>query len=177
MDFLEKSDQLKTEGIFRKTGSIARQREISRQILTTTDLVFPIVPPKTPGPIAQGRETFNVHDYASTLKNFLTVMEEPLLTEKLLPVFVSVAELTMGNVDKNGKRRPLQPMDLRIAKAKQLQALRLLRLLLPNQNQTFLKRFLDLLSKTLENRNFNRMDANNLGTIIGPVLFTPADVS
>lgn len=192
VDFLARGDHMKAEGVFRKVGNVVRQREIARRILTCNTLVFPLVPvPNSRAALGEASllhvvddntsvpscSDFSVHDYASSLKKILTAIQEPLLTLRLLPIFISVAELTKGNTDRNGERTPLQPMDLRIAKAKQLKAVRLLALLLPDRNQCLLKRLLDLLSKTLECTEFNRMTVDSLGTIFGPVLFAPANVS
>uniref|UniRef100_A0A0X3NXU7 Rho GTPase-activating protein 19 n=1 Tax=Schistocephalus solidus TaxID=70667 RepID=A0A0X3NXU7_SCHSO len=81
--------------------------------------------------------------------------------------------LTMGNLDGNGNRVPLSPLDYKVAIAKQLKALRILRLLLPEKNQQLLRRFLDLLRRTVQLSHLNKMSAENLGTVFGPPLLAP----
>ncbi|BHF72873.1 Rho GTPase-activating protein 19 [Sparganum proliferum] len=201
MDLLLQDDYLKTEGIFRKTGNVVRQRELRRHILSDTEVELPLT--ATTGSVRRHRknryatttvnfsngpsnkvrpragesepngDVFNAHDYAATLKNVLHDMPEPILTRELLPVFSAVSSLTIGNLDDSGNRVPLSPLDYKVAVAKQLKALRILRLLLPEKNQQLLRQFLDLLSRTLQLSHLNKMSADNLGTVFGPPLLAP----
>ncbi len=88
---------------------------------------------------------YTIHDYTTALKSALREMPQPLLTNELLAVLNSVADLTNGNLNKDGERTLLSPEDLLIAQAKQLRAIRLLRLLLPERNQSLLRRLLETL--------------------------------
>ncbi len=110
---------------------------------------------------------FGVHDYASVLKSVLSDMQKPLLTSQLMPIFTSLTNITEGT----------SPTDLLVARAKQLAAVRLLCFILPNRNQRLLHRLLDLLTRTLQHSNTNRMTSESLGTLFGPILFTTPDVS
>ncbi len=188
---------LQTEGVFRKNGSMLRQREISQRLLTSENVEFPLqtVPMATSSQtslgvkrprICKGRtddnlvlETrdFIVHDYTSALKRVIADISEPILTHDLLPVFAAVAELTEGNVNEKGERTPLESSDLQFAQAKQLNAIRTLRFLLPRKNQTLLRRILDLLTETLKYTETNLMSVSSLGTLFGPILLAKPDVS
>ncbi len=120
---------------------------------------------------------YTIHDYTTALKSALREMPQPLLTNELLAVFNSVADLTNGNLNKDGERKLLSPEDLLVARAKQLKAIRLLRLLLSKRNQTLLRRLLDRLTETLKHSEDNRMTSSSLGTLFGPLILAPADVS
>ncbi|KAL5109335.1 Rho GTPase-activating protein 19 [Taenia crassiceps] len=113
------------------------------------------------------------HDYANTLKNVLREMRDPILTQELLPIFISISRITLGNVNDEGVQVTLSPADFQVAQAKQLMAVRILRFLLPERNQQLLRRLLDLLTETLSYAQFNGMSAESLGTIFGPLLLAP----
>ncbi len=196
------TDFLKSEGIFRKNGNVARQRELRRRVLTCDSLKFPLElnqpaiqaapssSAKKPrvgtrrtratavedGPLFEA-SAYNVHDYAATLKSVLHEMPVPILTRELLPIFDLVAELTSDHENEEGERTPLSPEELHVAQAKQLKAIRLLRFLLPKKNQSLLRSFLDLLTETLKYSEENRMTASSLGTLFGPLILATSEVS
>ncbi len=179
----EQEDLLKTEGIFRKSGNIARQRDLRNRIFTCRHLEFPLKEPvattataeasskKKRSSTAEGPQfdasAFGVHDYASVLKSVLSDMQKPLLTSQLMPIFITLASLTTGSSSK----------DLSVGQAKQLTALRFLCLILPYRNQRLLHRLLEVLTRTLQHSDTNRMTSESLGTLFGPILFTTPDVS
>lgn len=66
---LYKLSDIRTEGLFRKTGNFARQRLLKEWLISGTDLGL-------------DHGTFSPHDCATVLKNFLGELPEPLLTEK-----------------------------------------------------------------------------------------------
>ncbi len=173
-----------------KHGNIARQRDIQNRILTSHHLEFPLgaedlgaIAPKRkrvdapPTTVLQQQQQndpqddphFKVHDYTAALKSVLRDMQEPLLTTQLLPLFTSIATLTEGNSSESRQTHA-------VGQAKQLAAIRLLRHLLPKNNQLLLRRLLDLLTATLEYSETNRMTSESLGTLFGPILLAPADV-
>ncbi|VDO00305.1 unnamed protein product [Rodentolepis nana] len=119
-------------------------------------------------------EELTAHDCANALKTVLREMADPILTQDLLPVYISVSKLTSGNYNDSGFRVPLSPNSSRLARAKQMLALRILRFLLPARNQFLLRRLLDLLTETLSYSHANGMSAESLGTIFGPLLFAPS---
>ncbi|KAA3682268.1 Rho GTPase-activating protein 19 [Paragonimus westermani] len=200
MDALDTKARLSTEGIFRKTGNVVRQRTVRQRILSEKTLNVDALlefheprPWKPPGgsyvtghsrkwiqsqlsPRRPLSPQINVHDLASGLKGVLYDLPEPLLTHRLLPLFVQVAGLTNGRIDDRGNRTYLRPMEEKIASAKQLKALRLLCLLLPQSHSVLLKRLLILLTHTLEHSAVNRMTTESLGTLFGPLLLSPSKV-
>ncbi|KAF7261026.1 hypothetical protein EG68_01569 [Paragonimus skrjabini miyazakii] len=200
MDALDTKARLSTEGIFRKTGNVIRQRTVRQRILSEKSLNVDALleyheprPWKPPGrayvtghsrkciqsqlsPQRPLSPQINVHDLASGLKGVLYDLPEPLLTHRLLPLFVQVAGLTNGRIDDRGNRTYLRPIEEKIAAAKQLKALRLLCLLLPQSHSVLLKRLLVLLTHTLEHSAVNRMTADSLGTLFVPLLLSPSKV-
>lgn len=60
---------LRTEGLFRKTGNVTRQRLLKEWIQQGSDLKL-------------NDSTFSPHDVATVLKQLLSDLPEPLLTQK-----------------------------------------------------------------------------------------------
>ena len=60
---------LKTEGLFRKTGNVTRQRLLKEWIYQGAELTL-------------NDGTFSPHDVATVLKQLLAELPEPLLTQK-----------------------------------------------------------------------------------------------
>ncbi|TPP64385.1 Rho GTPase-activating protein 19, partial [Fasciola gigantica] len=202
MDALDTPEHLSIEGIFRKTGNVVRQRLLRQRIasdkFSNVDSLLNYTEPKPWRPA--GRNTIsknfgtrrgrnitrndsnasasqvNVHDLASGLKGVLYELPEPILSSRLLPLFAQVAALTAGRIDDRGNRVQLRPVEERIAGAKQLKALRLLCLLLPDTHCRLFQRLLRLLERTLDYSGSNRMTAESLGTLFGPLLLSPGKV-
>jgi hypothetical protein len=78
MDFLGKSNNITSEGLFRKIGSICRQKTMRKQLLDNSTIDF---------------ENVSSHDGANVLKNFLRDLPEPLLTHQ----FRNVQSITCTN--------------------------------------------------------------------------------
>ncbi|KAL3319077.1 hypothetical protein Ciccas_002250 [Cichlidogyrus casuarinus] len=178
MEFLSTKDNLMQEGLFRKTGSIVRQKEIKKTIMDQIQQGGSVDIEKLQIPTRKTRTNvkpapINVHDIASVLKLILSELPIPLLTDELLPVYNQVAELTSGNLNDKGERVPLTPTQMILAQAKQLKSLRILNQYLPGDNAMLLRRLLDLLTDTLENSTSNLMTAEALGTLFGLLLFAP----
>ncbi len=83
-------------------------------------------------------------------------MQKLLLTSQLMPIFITLASLNNGSSSK----------DLSVGKAKQLTALRFLCLILPYRNQRLLHRLLEVLTRTLQHSDTNRMTSESLGTLL-----------
>lgn len=66
------------EGIFRRSGKMTRQQEL--RVLLTSGC-----------PLNLDDGQFSVHDCASVLKNFLSQLPEPLLTEAYYPAHCQIA--------------------------------------------------------------------------------------
>uniref|UniRef100_A0A1I8GQ80 Rho-GAP domain-containing protein n=1 Tax=Macrostomum lignano TaxID=282301 RepID=A0A1I8GQ80_9PLAT len=132
------------EGLFRKAGSLLRQRQIrdclrEGRLLDSADL--------------------SCHDTAGALKNCLADLPEPLLTSRLLPYFQRLAA-------------PPPLLDQPLAAARQLRGLRLLMQLLPARRRCLLARLLCLLH-SLSADPESRMCPESLGTVLGPALLYP----
>lgn len=69
---------IKSEGIFRRTGSIERQQELKYLLNQGSFLDL-------------GSGTYSVHDCASVLKGFFQDLPDPLLTEVHFPVYCQIA--------------------------------------------------------------------------------------
>jgi hypothetical protein len=151
IEFLRKEQNIKIEGVFRRTGSLARQQELRNLLSTgiTLDL--------DGGP-------YSIHDCASVLKGFLAELPDPLLTEAHYPAYCQIAELC--SVKNNFMHDD-----------KLLTALQLLLLLLPSENKVLLKDILDLLHLTASYETFNRMSADNLAKLFTPHLLCPRKLS
>lgn len=151
IEFLKKDQNLKIEGIFRRTGSLNRQNELKS--LLNQGVIIDIE-----------KGNFSVHDCASVLKVFLSELPEPLLTECYFPAYCQIAELC-GIIEK-----PTQEEKL-------LEALQLILLLLPAENRVLLKDILNLLHLTASYEYSNKMSPDNLATLFTPHLLCPKKLS
>ncbi|CAH1119292.1 unnamed protein product [Phaedon cochleariae] len=151
IEFLKKEDNMKSEGIFRRTGSIERQQDLRNFLNQGVTLQLE-------------ESTYSVHDCASVLKGFLAELPDPLLTEAHFPVYCQIAE-SCGIAQK-----PTQEIKL-------LEAIQLLLLLLPTDNKVLLKDILELLHLTASFESFNRMSADNLAKLFTPHLLCPRKLS
>lgn len=151
VEYLKKEENLKIEGIFRRTGSLNRQNELKSLLNQglTIDLES---------------GNFSVHDCASVLKVFLSELPEPLLTECHFPAYCQIADLC-GIIEK-----PTQEEKL-------LEALQLILLLLPSENRSLLKDILELLHLTASYEYVNKMSPDNLATLFTPHLLCPRKLS
>lgn len=118
MDFLGKSSNITSEGLFRKIGSICRQKTMRKQLLGNSAIDF---------------ENVSSHDGANVLKNFLRDLQEPLLTHQFRNVYHYLAS-SLTTSDKS--------------KATTLKTLQLLMLLLPGDNYCLLRPLMALLHRT-----------------------------
>ncbi|XP_044263138.1 rho GTPase-activating protein 19 isoform X2 [Tribolium madens] len=151
IEFLKKEQNIKVEGVFRRTGSLTRQQELRNLLSRGVTLEL------------EGG-TYSIHDCASVLKGFLAELPDPLLTEAHYPAYCQIAELCVN------KENTVQEEKL-------LAALQLLLLLLPTENKVLLKDILDLLNFTASFESFNRMSADNLAKLFTPHLLCPRKLS
>ncbi|XP_057658455.1 rho GTPase-activating protein 19-like [Diorhabda carinulata] len=152
IEFLKNEDSIKSEGIFRRTGSLERQQDL-KSFLNQGSTI---------DTICSGN--YSVHDCASVLKGFLQELPEPLLTEGHFPVYCQLADLYCVN------NEILQEQKL-------LEALQLLILLLPTENKHLLKDILELLHLTSSHEKYNRMSPDNLAKLFTPHLLCPRSLS
>uniref|UniRef100_A0A182MH34 Rho-GAP domain-containing protein n=1 Tax=Anopheles culicifacies TaxID=139723 RepID=A0A182MH34_9DIPT len=148
--FLEQEENISQEGIFRKTGSLTRQNELKNLLLQGNMLPL----------YGTG---YTAHDCASVLKSFLADLPEPLLTELYYPAYCQVADLFHSKESAQPTRS-----DDRL-----LNALQLLLLLLPEENNILLRHIMELLHLTIQHEATNKMSAENLATLFTPHLICP----
>ncbi|CAG9835728.1 unnamed protein product [Diabrotica balteata] len=151
IEYLKLEENIKSEGIFRKTGSIERQHELKCLLNHGSTLDV-------------GCGSYSVHDCASVLKGFLQELPEPLLTELHFPVYCQLAELYYINNE--------IPQEQKL-----LEALQLLLLLLPPENKLLLKDILHLLYQTASYESQNKMSSDNLAKLFTPHLLCPRSLS
>ncbi|XP_063913010.1 rho GTPase-activating protein 19 isoform X3 [Zophobas morio] len=151
IEFLKKEQNIKTEGIFRKSGSSVRQQELRNLLSRGITLELEGSP-------------YSIHDCASVLKGFLAELPDPLLTEIHYLAYCQIAELC------NVGEKSMQSEKL-------LAALQLLLLLLPTENKVLLKDILELLHLTASYETHNRMSADNLAKLFTPHLLCPRNLS
>ncbi|XP_055643506.1 rho GTPase-activating protein 24 [Toxorhynchites rutilus septentrionalis] len=152
IQFLVQERNISQEGIFRKSGSLNRQNELKNSL--TQGL-----------PIHLEKGDFTAHDCASVLKSFLADLSEPLLTELYYPAYCQVAEFCHSKDS------------LKVREDRLLNAIRLLFLLLPKENNVLLKCIIDMLHETTQHEATNKMSADNLATLFTPHLICPRKLS
>uniref|UniRef100_A0A182VZJ2 Rho-GAP domain-containing protein n=1 Tax=Anopheles minimus TaxID=112268 RepID=A0A182VZJ2_9DIPT len=148
--FVEQEENISQEGIFRKTGSLTRQNELKNLLLQGN-----MLPLDGTG--------YTAHDCASVLKSFLADLPEPLLTELYYPAYCQVADLFHSKESS----QPIRSHD------RLLNALQLLLLLLPEENNILLRHIIELLHLTIQHEGTNKMSAVNLATLFTPHLICP----
>ncbi|CAO1403822.1 unnamed protein product [Diamesa serratosioi] len=144
IDFLLRQENLEQEGIFRKTGSVARQGEL--KFLINQLKAFNL-------------DEYTAHDCASVLKSLLADLPEPLLTEIYYPAYSQVADFC--NSKENDENSRIK------------NSLQLLFLLLPKENQIVLENVIHLLHKASKLESLNKMNADTLATLFTPHLICP----
>ena len=135
---------LKVEGVFRKSGSHVRMRQLREQ--WESGLLSDQGREQLPGHYRFSVELHRTHDIAGLLKEFLRELPEPLLTRELLPVFLSLSDFDT----------PITT------------ALRGLVCLLPERNRSLLQLLMFLCAEVLEQSQFNKMDIYSLATVLAP---------
>ena len=87
-------NEIHKEGVFRKPGSRARQKEL-REILDSGSEVAPVI---------------NVYDACDLLKAFLRELPQPLLPEEHFPTHISISDMNLidGSLDKRRRIATLQ---------------------------------------------------------------------
>ncbi|XP_055607387.1 serine-rich adhesin for platelets [Uranotaenia lowii] len=152
INFLMQEQNVIQEGIFRKTGSLNRQNELKSALVQGL-------------PINLDSGDYTAHDCASVLKSFLADLSEPLLTELYYPAYCQVAEFCHSKDS------------LAVREDRLLNAIQLLFLLLPKENNLLLKYIIDMLFKTIQHEASNKMSAENLATLFTPHLICPRKIS
>lgn len=152
INFLEQEQNICQEGIFRKTGSLSRQNELKNALVQGISINLE-------------NGDFTAHDCASVLKSFLNDLSEPLLMELYYPAYCQVAEFCHSKDTQAVREDRL------------LNAIQLLFLLLPKENNLLLKYLIEMLYKTIQHEATNKMSADNLATLFTPHLICPRTLS
>ncbi|XP_024865327.1 rho GTPase-activating protein 19 isoform X2 [Kryptolebias marmoratus] len=146
------SKNLHIEGLFRVPGNSVRQQVLKDLLDSGADF-----------DLESG--DFHPNDVATLLKTFLGELPEPLLTHRHFHVHLKIADLTLFDDQGNKTTVP--------NKERQLEALQLLFLLLPQTNRSLLKLLLDLLYHTAKQQDKNKMSSYNLALMFAPHVLWP----
>ncbi|KAM4611247.1 rho GTPase-activating protein 19 [Polymixia lowei] len=146
------SRNLHVEGLFRVPGNSVRQQAL-RELLNSG------------GDVALDSGDFHPNDVATLLKTFLGELPEPLLTHRHFHAHLKIADMTL--FDEQGNKTSVPD------KERQIEALQLLFLLLPQANRSLLKLLLDLLYHTAKKQDKNKMSAFNLALMFTPHVLWP----
>ncbi|XP_060951138.1 rho GTPase-activating protein 19 isoform X2 [Limanda limanda] len=146
------SKNLQVEGLFRVPGNSVRQQTLKELLNSGADV-----------DLASG--DFHPNDVATLLKTFLGELPEPLLTHRHFHAHLKIADMTLFDEQGNKTEAP--------NKERQIEALQLLFLLLPQANRSLLKLLLDLLYYTAKQQDKNKMSAFNLALMFAPHVLWP----
>uniref|UniRef100_A0A1S4KS37 Uncharacterized protein n=2 Tax=Ixodes scapularis TaxID=6945 RepID=A0A1S4KS37_IXOSC len=153
MHHLSLEDNVGTEGLFRKSGSVCRQQILKSLLMRGTPLDFK-------------KEGYSVHDCACVLKSLLADLSEPLLTSETFTAYCKIPGLC----------RPRALPSVRIECLKrQLKAAQLLLLLLPPLNYSLASELLVFLHQVSSARELNRMTPESLALLFTPVILCPRE--
>lgn len=103
-------------------------------------------------PVDVDFESFSPYEMADLLKLYFRELPEPLISHKLTEVLITINE--------------------RVPRQVQLQLLRSIMLLMPDENRVTLQTLLGLLKEVANHSEDNQMDANNLAVCLSPTLFS-----
>ncbi|XP_069023477.1 rho GTPase-activating protein 19 [Embiotoca jacksoni] len=146
------SKNLHVEGLFRVPGNSVRQQALKELLNSGADV-----------DLESG--DFHPNDVATLLKTFLGELPEPLLTHRHFHAHLKIADMTL--FDEHGNKTAVPN------KERQIEALQLLFLLLPQANRSLLKLLLDLLYHTAKQQDKNKMSAFNLALMFAPHVLWP----
>ncbi|XP_041789169.1 rho GTPase-activating protein 19 isoform X1 [Chelmon rostratus] len=150
IEYLTKN--LHVEGLFRVPGNSVRQQTLKELLNSGADV-----------DLESG--DFHPNDVATLLKTFLGELPEPLLTHRHFHAHLKIADMTL--FDEHGNKTAIPN------KERQIEALQLLFLLLPQANRSLLKLLLDLLYHTAKQQDKNKMSAFNLALMFSPHVLWP----
>ncbi|CAN7990367.1 unnamed protein product, partial [Ixodes hexagonus] len=155
VDHLREEENIRTEGLFRKSGSFGRQQTLKALLIRGLSLDFK-------------KEGYSVHDCACVLKRLLAELSEPLLASEMFSAYCKIPGLC--------RARTLPSVRAECLK-RQLKAAQLLLLLLPPLNYCIASELLVLLHEVSNAREANRMTTESLALLFTPVIFCPREMS
>ncbi|KAM8822241.1 rho GTPase-activating protein 19-like, partial [Synchiropus picturatus] len=146
------SKNLHVEGLFRVPGNSVRQQTLKELLNGGADVDL-------------NSGDYHPNDVATLLKTLLGELPEPLLTHRHFHAHLKIADMTL--LDEHGNKSAVPN------KERQIEALQLLLLLLPQANRSLLKLLLDLLYHTAKQQDRNKMSAFNLALMFAPHVLWP----
>ncbi|XP_035233902.1 rho GTPase-activating protein 19-like isoform X2 [Stegodyphus dumicola] len=151
IEFLGREINVHKEGLFRKTGSFARQNELKMLLRLGENIDFSAC-------------AYTVHDCACVLKSFLAELPEPLLSEAHYSAHCQITDMNLNSTSSSQAKTIYE---------RQLKATKLLLLLLPPDNYCLLKYLLLLLNQIQNAQEKNKMTSENLATLFAPHIICP----
>ena len=103
------------------------------------------------------KSSYSVHDVCCVLKRFISELPQPLLTNTLRDLFFESLQIKSS--------------------IHQIDVIRILILLLPETNQTFIKDLFRMFDEIVKYSSKNLMTSGNLSTIFSPMFFFTSDTS
>lgn len=154
--YLSQPENLRLEGLFRKSGQLSRQRTLRDRIEMGESLESEL-------------ETgmYTGHDCANLLKALLGELPEPLLTEKHFSIYLKLPDMIQPS---------MSPTDFDLMAERQVATAQLLLQLLPRDNVQLLKAVVSLLHKVACMEG-NLMTSETLGTMFAPHILVPRRMS
>ncbi|KAG8176420.1 hypothetical protein JTE90_018410 [Oedothorax gibbosus] len=151
IEYLGREINICKEGLFRKTGSLARQNELKTLLRIGDNIDF-------------SAGLYTVHDCACVLKCFLAELQEPLLSEAHYSAHCQITDMCTDDMSPSQKNSVFE---------RQLKATKLLLMLLPVDNYCLLKYLLLLLNQIDNAQEKNKMTSENLATLFAPHIICP----
>lgn len=150
-DLISTSLDIRTEGIFRKSGVPSRGAKLQAALCSGSTVSLD--DSQANGSLS----SISIHDVCCLLKKFIGELPRPLLLgDRLLELWLQV-----------------QPS---LGESRRLEAVQLLLLFIPAPNRLFFSDLITLLGDVVAASSFNKMTASNLATVFTPILFLPKDV-
>lgn len=149
--FINKNDNYRIEGVFRKSGQISRQQELRNLINCGVEVDLEA-------------NRFTPLDCACVLKEFIQKLPEPLLTNNHFNIYYEMALAI---------KRDTPYDEIETKNAKRLKIVQLLLHLIPDINKQFFVSLMSLLNKVAMARDVTLMDERSLATIFGQHILCP----
>ncbi|XP_074642304.1 rho GTPase-activating protein 19-like [Tubulanus polymorphus] len=159
VQYLGRPNNIKQEGLFRKTGHLQRQKQLKHRLFTGESLQ-----------LDNNENSYTAHDCANVLKQFLGDLPEPLLGDRYYKGHCQVPDMLPTDTD------ALTEKDRKRIFNKQIKSIQLLFHLLPVEQATILECLLKLLHKVSKVED-NKMTADTLGTLFAPHILCPRKIT
>jgi len=155
IEYLGRPHNITQEGLFRKHGNLKKQQALKERLNKGV-------------PLNLDEEEFSVHECAAVLKNFLSGLPEPLLTDAYYRAHCQVPLL---------KKEEMTEEEIVQAEEKQVACIQLLFQLIPEVNLALLQDLFPFLNQVAQNEADNKMNATNLATLFSTHILCPRKLS